>query len=182
MKGLGFLAIVGALTTTLTGCDAEDAPERSSIHVGQIDGGIFVGVVVEEGKLVAYACDGTADGVAANAWFSGEVTDEAFSLTHASKPFTLTGTFSGDSLSGTLDLDGAAMAFTAELAIGDAGLYEADDGELRGGWIFTNTGEQRGAVLSRSTGDVAAALLTEPSQASLVFGGKTLTIARAHPR
>lgn len=182
MKGLRILGIIGALTaTTLTGCEDDQAP-ATTVRVGQIDGGLLIAVVVEDGAVVAYACDGTEAGVTVSAWFSGAATDDGFSLTHASKPFTLTGTFDGDALAGTLDLDGAAMAFTADLATGDAGLYEADDGDLRGGWIFTDAGDQRGAVLSRSTGDVAAALLTQPSQATLSFAGKTLRIARARPR
>lgn len=184
MTGLRLLGLSLATlaTTSLLGCEAEAEPEAATVHVGRAEGDILVAVVVEDGAVVAYACDGTAAGVAVNAWFSGAVTDGGFSLTHASKPITLTGSFTGDTLDASLDVDGAAMAFTAAPATGDAGLYEADDGDLRGGWIFTGDGDQRGAVLSRSTGDVAAALLTDPAQSTLSFGGKTLTIARARPR
>lgn len=184
MTGLRLLGL-SLLTLTITaptGCDTADAPEAATVHVGRAEGDILVAVVVEDGAVVAYACDGKAAGVAVNAWFSGAVDGDAFSLTHATKPITLTGSFTGDTLAATLDLDGAAMMFTAAPATGDAGLYEADDGDLRGGWIFTDDGDQRGAVLRRTTGDVAAALLTDPTQSTLQFGGKTLTISRAHPR
>lgn len=174
-----FKVLATALLTATFGCD--EAGDARTVHVGRAGDDILVAVVIEGDAVLAYACDGTAAGVAVNAWFRGAVSGDAFTLTHATQPITLTGTFAGDVLDATLDLDGAALGFTGAPATGDAGLYEGDDGDLRGGWIFTADGDQRGAVLRRTTGDVAAATLTSPDQTTFTFAGTTLQIAPARP-
>ena len=54
-------------------------------------------------------------------------------------------------------------------ADGEAGLFLADEGELRGGWIVRADGAQRGAVLHRTTGDIVSAQPIKTTQTQVVL-------------
>lgn len=178
MSWLRPLALVaGALAAGA--CDDPSAALAEGTYVARVEGDIFLALVVDGGDVLAYACDGDARGVALAAWLAGDALGERLDARHAKKPISLQATFDGERLAGALDLgEGAALPFTATLAAGDAGLYHADDGDLRGGWIFDDAGDQRGAVLRRSTGDIASVQLAGPQQRSALAFGADLLVAK----
>lgn len=178
MSWLRPLALVaGALAAGA--CDEPSAALAEGTYVARVEDDIFLALVLEGGDVLAYACDGDARGVALAAWLDGEVQGERLDARHAKKPISLHASFDGVVLAGELDLgEGVVLPFAATRAAGEAGLYQADDGDLRGGWIFDAAGDQRGAVLRRSTGDIASVQLAGPQQRSALAFGADLAITK----
>jgi hypothetical protein len=126
--------------------------------------------------VLAYVCDGTADGVTISKWFKGTLKDGQLNA-KAKDDSLLTGTLNNaKALNGTVSLAGASRSFTSAEAASPAGLFLTstvtsalqnalennlplddlvqDFGEL--GWIVLPDGSQHGA-LNRSTGAVGLA-------------------------
>lgn len=114
----------------------------------------FIGLVVNQDRVVGYVCDGTDATVSLSIWFSGAVSKDAFDITAAGVRFVGT-VASGKVATGTVTLtDGSTHAFSTEVATPPAGVY-ADTTSFAGdlfGWIVLNDGSARGAVKSISTG------------------------------
>ena len=144
----------GALLVALTGCDGgSSADVADRVWIGEIDDDTFVAVVTDDERVLAYVCDGTPEAVGVATWFVGTHDGAGFSLSDPSgRRFTCT--IADEAVSGHLSLGDEALQYMAGPAAGDAGLFLADEGDLRGGWIVQEDGGQRGAVLHRTTGDI----------------------------
>ena len=105
----------------------------SAVYIGLAeDASISVAIVMSgEGEARAYLCDGRG----VNSWLLGSASAGSLAL-QAEDGATLTGRRATDRVSGTATLpSGEEIAFSADLASGVAGLYEAildDDGRLAG--------------------------------------------------
>jgi hypothetical protein len=144
--------------------------------VGKVQGtNAFIAVTSLRGQVLAYVCDGTADGVTISKWFKGTLKDGQLNA-KAKDDSLLTGTLNANTLNGTVSLAGASRSFTSAEAASPAGLFLTstvtsalqnalennlplddlvqDFGEL--GWIVLPDGSQHGA-LNRSTGAVGLA-------------------------
>ena len=121
------LALAAGLVL-LAGCGAEkpDKPDQPTrvVFAGEVeDGESFVGLVREGDAVLAYVCDSNS----VSRWFRGKVdASGAFSLVHASGD-TLMGKVGEDAVTGTFTGAGIAHPLTAATAIGNTGLYRAED-------------------------------------------------------
>lgn len=149
--------------------------ETATMFVGKVEGtDAFIGVKNRAGEVTAYLCDSKELAV----WMTGTATGDAFSA--ASGPVSLTGSLGSDGkqLTGSVTLpDGSKHAFSADLATGSAGLYEARglDGEnvVRAGWVRLASGEQRGSLKTGTTVRPAAQV---SDQLSVALGGQPAPI------
>jgi hypothetical protein len=145
--------------------------------VGKVQGtNAFIAVTSLRGQVLAYVCDGTADGVTISKWFKGTLKDGQLNA-KAVDGSPLTGTLNNaNALNGTVSLAGASRSFTSAEAASPAGLFLSttgtsafinafennlpfddlllDLGEL--GWIVLPDGSQHGA-LNKITGAVGLA-------------------------
>jgi len=162
--------LAGGLLVALAGCDAaeESAGLADRMLIGEVDDDTFVAVITDAESVLAYVCDGTPTSASRAMWFVGTHDGASFSLSHKSGA-RLDGSLVGDQVRGELRLEAGALEYGVASAEGDAGLFLADEGDLRGGWIVQVDGDQRGAVLHRTTGDIVAAQPIMPSQASVVM-------------
>lgn len=121
--------------------------------VGAIDDELFIGVAVgQEGggegearPVAVYLCDSQM----VSQWINGEITGQQGTLVAGESGADVT--ISGDSVSGTVVLDGGEpRPFTAEPANDDAGVYRAvvSQGgvDFRLDWVVLNDGRQRGPM------------------------------------
>lgn len=134
--------------------------QTAGSYVGEVQGSkAFIALVVsEEGKALAYVCDGESIAL----WFRGRLEGGVLEL-QGSAGQRLQGRLAGE-VSGQLTLpDGRSLAFSARAAAGEAGLYRYEGSSsgsaYTGGWIINQKGEQRGAVIG---GGTLAPSLLEP--------------------
>ena len=142
-----------AIGLLAAGCSAAGTPERAgsiTTYVGKVTGTDALLAVVESAdRVVAYVCDSKDMAW----WFAGSPrADGAFDLTSRTGQ-RLAGKPSGDVLSATLTLPGGSTrTVNAREAVGDAGLYFADQTvngiHYQGGWIWASATEQRGNLQS----------------------------------
>jgi hypothetical protein len=135
---------------------------------------VFVGKVSESDAYIALISDGKEmqGYVAADAWWGNwsqraPVNDGRARLL-SRRGFLLADVLvSGDGASGNVLMDGQSLAFEAERAKGDAGLYRATlgdvgaDGSFEVGWVVLNDGSQRGTVTTYS-GTIKVARFRSP--------------------
>jgi len=150
-----------AATAVLAASAAAAGVAATSTHPGQFVGKVtgtraFVAVVVADGRLRAYVCDGDGLTIHLYAWFTGRGTG-SFDLTGGAvagaHPDRLTGTVQGGAVVGRFtDARGKSFSYRAGPAIGRAGLFRAK-GKLGGkrvtggGWIVLADGQERGGIL-----------------------------------
>jgi len=165
----------------------------SSTHPGQFVGKVtgtraFVAVVVADGRVRAYVCDGDGHTIHLYAWFTGRGAG-SFDLTGGSVADShrdrLTGAVRGGAVVGRLtDAAGKSFSYGAEPATGRAGLFRAD-GKLGGkrvtggGWIVLADGHERGGILRPRT--LTPIPIPNPSISSgstVSVSGGTLTAQR----
>lgn len=126
--------------------------QTAGSYVGEVPGSkAFIAVVVgPEGKALAYVCDGETIAL----WFRGRLEGGALELLGGAGQRLQARLDQG--ISGRVTLpDGRTLAFSAQGATGEAGLYRYE-GSLggtayTGGWIVNAKGEQRGAVIGGGT-------------------------------
>ncbi|MCB9569844.1 MAG: hypothetical protein H6710_21935 [Myxococcales bacterium] len=180
-RALLTLALVGL---AVAACDSDPAPEfgeRDLIAV--VDGDTFVGILADGEEIVVYACDGTDDGTGSGPaptvyqWIFGANAGGDFDLKDGG--VRLVGAFADDgTASGTLTLaDGLEHAFTASPASGEEGVYLAEEGDYKGGWVVI-ADDVRGAVINRNTGDLISGSRFQPSMVTVEVEGVTLTPAK----
>ncbi|MFO0563267.1 MAG: hypothetical protein U0269_34915 [Polyangiales bacterium] len=140
-----------SLVLTLAGCsDAVQPtdPDRA-VYVGRIAGSdLALGVVVEDGALVAYLCGGPSTLESHTSWLDGA--SRGASLSAQGPRASLSAVANGQRVDGTLvDSQGVRWAFSlARAADGSrAGLYESREGACRTGVILfdAETGAAQGA-------------------------------------
>lgn len=119
------------------------------VFVGTIAGSdALIGMVVQDGKLVAYSCGRARTWGSHTGWFYASVEGGQIPSTTSAKGHRLEGRLDGNTASGSFTLpDGQTLRWRARRARPDsgAGLYSHDqDGQLTG-LIVTNTGKMAGA-------------------------------------
>jgi hypothetical protein len=126
--------------------------QTAGSYVGEVRGSrAFIALVLsQEGKALAYVCDGESIAL----WFRGRLEGGVLEL-QGSAGQRLQGRLDGE-VSGRITLpDGQSLVFSAQGATGGAGLYRyegsADGSAYTGGWIINQKGEQRGAVIGGGT-------------------------------
>jgi serine/threonine protein kinase len=116
-----------------------------AMYVGHTaDGKVAVALGYKDGKTAAYLCDGTS----VEAWLDGTVTGPGLALENKTRTTTLEATLTGRTMSGTITKDDRQQGFSAELAVGSAGLYGSEPAvkgiTTRIGWIILADGEAVG--------------------------------------
>ena len=124
--------LVSGLLVLATGCDAdgEAAGLADRVLIGEIDDDTFVAVITDADTVLAYVCDGTPATVSVATWFVGTHDGAGFSLTHTSGA-RLVGAIEGELVRGQYSFGDAALEYAVADADGEAGLFLADEGELR---------------------------------------------------
>ncbi|MDQ4133017.1 MAG: hypothetical protein M3179_07375, partial [Actinomycetota bacterium] len=155
------LAAVAVVALAGCGSDGGDrsraAPSGTTArsYVGTAQGtAAFVSVVVDDGRALAYVCDGVPGEPVGTtptiqAWFNGASDGKAVDVTQAGGRLQLE--LTDADMEGTVTLaDGRSLPVSGRAVVGDAGLYRADatgsSGKAVAGWILSANGEQRGGV------------------------------------
>ena len=156
----------------IAGCseDEDFAPREMVGAVGGTDA--FIGLVMGNGHVVVYVCDGTETNATIASWLDGPATESGFDLNSSAVHVksALATNEMGD-LTGTVAFaDGIEHPFSASKATSLAGLYRDSSSyeEVVGGWIARSDGQIRGAVR------VAVDAL-QPTPSSLTSSGITAT-------
>ena len=126
---------------------------ESDHFVAAVDDELFIGVAVgEEGggegearTVAVYLCDSQM----VSQWIRGEIRGQEGTLVAGESSAEVT--IAGDSVSGTVSLDGGEpRSFTAAPADDDAGVYRAEVSQggvdYRLDWVVLNDGRQRGPL------------------------------------
>ena len=143
--------VVGSLGLA-SGCTDDTGDTVEIDLVAKVDGtDIFLGIVANDEKITAYACDGK-DGreEPLGVWFpDGENKNGSFSVREYN--LKLEGEFDDDgNASGVFTTkDGTEHNFAASAALGDEGTYFSERDRLDG-WVVIGD-DVRGAVLNRGT-------------------------------
>lgn len=143
-----------------------------------------VALLVGRDSSVAYICDNHSGGVLLRGPVRSQGRGGAAEL-KADDGISLSASFGAREAAGTITLPGgAAAAFTAQLATGSAGLYEAAamaaTGSLQGRWIVGNDGQVAGML--RLNGEPVANPALQPTvtfgggNSAITFSGGTSTI------
>ena len=134
--------------------DAEDdeSVPAQGIYVGEVEGTTaMVGLVRDGAVLSAYVC-GREDTLATHTrWFHGALNEDGGTFALQADSWTLSGTFEGDALSGTLDApDDSSSTVLLEMAAADTlgGLYSVVDSECRAGLIVIDA-ETAGTLVTQ---------------------------------
>ena len=106
----------------------------------------FIAIVAAQGKVLAYICDG--EKIAQ--WFRGTL-GEGGAIAIELGSNKLNARLNAGIVSGTVEVGGEKLEFSATAATGNAGLFRtelsAGGSNYTGGWIIDQNGEQRGAVI-----------------------------------
>jgi serine/threonine-protein kinase len=131
-------------TTAPTTPPPAPAPPNAT-YAGNVDGGsgASVAIAIKNGQAVAYLCDGRTE-----AWLQGNAS-ATVALTGAGNA-TLTGTFAGGKISGSITAAGKTWTFSVGAVAPPSGLYRAAaqvrEARVVGGWIVLADGRQVGVV------------------------------------
>jgi hypothetical protein len=170
------------------GDDGGGVPEGAAVgsFVGLLEGtDAYIAIVSDGEQLAGYVCDGKA----ISTWFKGEVGGTSADLKARTEQDLGEVAFLGDTADGEIEIDGERRSFSAEIAVGDAGLYgafkEGDEGTVEVGWVLLNDGSQRGGTnfvdpvsFNRS---VQPAPMLDPKTAdvNVNVGGNAITLAQS---
>ncbi|MGH2584463.1 MAG: hypothetical protein ACRDJE_06060 [Dehalococcoidia bacterium] len=158
-RTFGFLSLAAMLAvsvvvggTMMTKPAAAQAPLNGEFvaRLGATDS--FAGIVVGQGKVLAYVCNGTDAGVSTYGWFRGDLTGDLLQLTN---PNGLVLELAFNHQSNLFDgrfivADGTFEDFSTARANDDTGLFinEVTNGNqlITGGWIVENNFDFRGQI------------------------------------
>ena len=151
-------AFAGLLVAAvIAGCGGDDGGGGGEAAATDLAVGSFVGLVDDTDAYIAVVSDGeklagyVCDGKTVSVWFKGEISDDAATLRARTEQELGEVQFLGDTADGEIAIDGQRRSFSAEIAVGDAGLYRAFNedtqaGTVEVGWVVLNEGSQRGAT------------------------------------
>lgn len=149
---LASIVLVGLIAACGAADEAADEPLFANAFAGEVDGDLFIGVLVADHPpvpkrkaLVVYLCDG-AD---VSTWLFGEAIGDSAVLETADARVELS--LGEERVVGVVERTGAApRSIAAALATDDAGLFRTvqtiDGHHYVGGWIILNDARQRGAI------------------------------------
>ncbi|MEU5769259.1 hypothetical protein [Streptomyces asoensis] len=144
------------------------------------DGTASVAVSVENGRAIAYYCDGRAE----ESWLKGDVGDDGTLRLTGGHGARLDGTLTdGARVDGTVTVGGGRHAFTADRARKPSGLWRATatvrSARIDGGWIVLKDGTQVGVVTR--DGEPSPAPRLDPATGAVTVDGERLTARPATP-
>ncbi|MFE1924458.1 hypothetical protein ACFW91_18060 [Streptomyces asoensis] len=144
------------------------------------DGTASVAVSVDDGRAIAYYCDGRAE----ESWLKGDVEDDGTLRLTGGHGARLDGTLTdGARVDGTVTVDGGRHAFTADRARKPSGLWRATatvrSARIDGGWIVLKDGTQVGIVTR--DGEPSPAPRIDPATGAVTVDGERLTARPATP-
>ena len=144
----------------------------SVTYAGAVDGGAAsLGLVVNNGKAIAYVCDGKT----AEAWVEGPMADGIVELTSAKGK--LTGTYANNELKGTVSAGLKSWAFTIKVVKPPSGLYRSQAAlrnKLDASWVVLPDGVQVG--VQTVDGAQSAAPPFDINAKTATVGGTAITI------
>jgi serine/threonine-protein kinase len=147
-------------------------------YAGWVDGEVAtLAIVVNNGKALAYVCDG----VAVEAWLEGTMSDGLINLTGAAG--SLTGTYANGEVTGDVTAGQKAWHFTLPTVAPPSGAYRSAEGlrgQLDASWVVLPDGEQVG--VDRTGGTPRPAAPFDLSSGTAVVGGTSVPIEPAQPR
>ncbi|WP_406446574.1 hypothetical protein OHB14_46870 [Streptomyces sp. NBC_01613] len=170
---------------TKTSAPPSPSPSRTPVpdasYAGRTDDdSSAVAVTVDDGKAVAYFCDGRAK----ESWLKGDVKDDGSMRLTGKNGDELNGTLKeGKRISGTVDVGGGHYAFSADKAKKPSGLYRATatvrGAKIDGGWIVLPGGKQVGIVTRDSVASAAPTI--DPDTGAVTVDGQQLTARPVTP-
>ncbi|GAA3281151.1 hypothetical protein Dvina_52830 [Dactylosporangium vinaceum] len=111
------------------------AQQGTITYAGAVDGGAAsLGVVVNNGKAIAYVCDGRA----AESWMDGEMANGQAQLNSAKATGSLTGTYTATQIKGTVKAGTKTWTFTIKAVAPPSGLYRSQSAlrnKLDASWV-----------------------------------------------
>src|SRR4051812_34334310 len=116
-------AATSAQPSTPPGDGSGNAAQQGTItYAGAVDGGAAsLGVVVKNGKAIAYVCDGRA----AESWMDGAMANGEAQLNSAKATGTLTATYTAAQMKGTVTAGPKTWTFTIKAVAPPSGLYRS---------------------------------------------------------
>ncbi|WP_432833170.1 hypothetical protein [Dactylosporangium sp. CA-092794] len=128
-----------------------NAAQRGTVtYAGAVDGGAAsLGIVVNNGKAIAYVCDGKA----AEAWMDGNMANGQATLQGA-KGGALTATYTNGQVKGTVAIGAKSWTFTLKAVSPPSGLYRSQASlrkKLDASWVVLPDGNQIGVQTEDGT-------------------------------
>lgn len=130
-------------TPTVIGDGSGPAAKEGTVtYAGHVDGGgSTLAIVVNNGKALAYICDGRA----VEAWLEGTMANGLISLTGAGG--SIEGTYGGGRVTGDVAVGSKQWKFSVPTVVPPAGAYRSAEGlrdRLDASWVVLPGGEQVG--------------------------------------
>ncbi|WP_062647159.1 hypothetical protein [Streptomyces maremycinicus] len=144
------------------------------------DDAASVAVSVDDGKAIAYYCDGRTE----ESWLKGDVEDDGTLRLTGKDGAKLDGTLEdGERVEGSVTVGGGRHAFSADRATKPSGLWRATatvrSAKIDGGWIVLKDGTQVGIVTR--DGKPSPAPRIDPETGAVTVDGQQLTARPATP-
>jgi hypothetical protein len=192
MRGFCRLATMSIVALLLFGgCGGGDdgggTPEGAAVgsFVGLLEGtDAHIAIVSDGEQLAGYVCDSKDISI----WFQGDVGGTSADVKARTEQDLGEVDFLGDTADGEIEIDGEQHSFSAELAVGDAGLYRAfkenGEGTVEVGWVLLNDGSQRGGTNfidpNLRSIQIQPAPMLDPKtpDVSVNVGGNAITLAQ----
>jgi hypothetical protein len=148
-------------------------------YAGAVDGGAAsLGIVVNNGKAIAYVCDGRA----AESWLDGEMANGEAQLNSAKGTGTLTGTYSAGQVKGTVKAGTKTWTFTIKAVAPPSGLYRSQTSlrkKLDASWVVLPDGKQVG--VANDNGTLKAAPPFDVNSKTVQVDGTSIAIEPTSP-
>ncbi|MER7276691.1 hypothetical protein ABT369_19830 [Dactylosporangium sp. NPDC000244] len=155
------------------------AKQGTITYAGAVDGGAAsLGVVVNNGKAIAYVCDGRS----AESWLDGEMSNGEAQFNRAKATGTLTATYTAAQMKGTVTAGTKTWTFTIKAVAPPSGLYRSQSSlrkKLDASWIVLPDGKQVG--VENNNGVLQPAPPFDVTTRSASVDGTTVTIEPTSP-
>lgn len=146
-------------------------------YAGSVDGGAAsLAIVVNNGKAIAYVCDGKA----VEAWLEGPMANGRIDLKGAKG--SLTGTYGNGQVKGNVTAGSKGWNFTLKTVAPPSGLYRSAASlrnKLDASWVVTPDGKQVGVDSTGGTPKPAPAF--DMSTKTVVVDGTTVPVEAGDP-
>ncbi|WP_433053600.1 hypothetical protein [Dactylosporangium sp. CS-033363] len=148
-------------------------------YAGAVDGGAAsLGVVVHNGKAIAYVCDGKA----AESWMDGDMANGEAQLNSAKLTGKLVATYTPGQIKGTVTAGAKTYTFTLKAVAPPSGLYRSQTSlrkKLDASWIVLPDGTQVG--VQNRNGVLQPAPPFDVNNKTAVVDGTNVTIEPTSP-
>jgi hypothetical protein len=165
-------------TPTIGDGSGPAATQGTVTYAGTVDGGgSSLAIVVNNGKALAYVCDGRV----VEAWLEGTMANGLIELSGAEG--SLTGTYGGGKVTGDVTVGAKQWTFTVATVAPPAGAYRSAEGlrdRLDASWVVLPDGTQVG--VDRTGGTPRPADPFDLTSGTVTIGGTAVPINRADPK